>query len=165
MESEDLLIRLITEDPINCIKIVIVFVVLIISWKLIDPIYDKVDYLLSRERKRDIALSRGREHVIDAKLVKYSHHYSRSGNHGGYDTHATYEYVIDGQTKVYKALFLRCGIPPEILKLYWIDNLNKPFAVDDYHYETIHRGIPRFIFTFLPMIIAGAVALILKVHI
>lgn len=165
MESKELLIKLITDDPINCIKIVIVLGVFVVSWKLIDPIYDKVDYFLSRKRKRDIALSRGREHVIDAKLVKYSHHYRPNGNHGGYATHVTYEYVIDGQTKVHKALFLRCGIPPEILKLYWIDNPNKVFAVDDYHYETIHRGIPKFFFTFLPMIIAGAVALILKVHI
>lgn len=138
-------------SPWAVLKIGLAIVVLIAGYIVVFPIYCKVDYFLSWNRKRDIAVSRG--HVVNAKRVKYAV--------GDDDSHASYEYMIENQKKVYKALFNNRVVPPENLQLYWIDNPRKIFAVEDYHYEVFSRGIPLLFLSSLPWILAGIVLYLL----
>ena len=161
-ELGDALRHMFTDDPINWLKFALVFATLIVGFIIVLPIYKKVDYYISRERKRDIALSRG--HVLDAKLVKYRQDFDESDT-GWRDwyTHATYEYVVDGQTKKYRAIFKHGGSPDPILHLYWIDNPRKVFAVDDWHYEN-HKAIILIPIMLFPWVMAGLVMYLLKLH-
>ena len=59
--------RVFTDDPVNWVKWAVVFAVLILGYVVAIPLYRKVSYRLSWERKRDIA--RSRNHVLKAKLV------------------------------------------------------------------------------------------------
>lgn len=136
-----------TAGPEMVLKSGVVIVVLVVGYIIIFPIYCKVNYLLSWERKRDLAISRG--HVIEAKRVKYA------VGAGDDDSHATYEYIIENQRKVFRALFINRYIPPETLQLYWIDNPRKVFAMEDYHYDVFSRGIPLLFLIALPWILAG----------
>lgn len=138
-----------TSGPEMGLKSGIVIAVLVIGYIIIFPIYCKVDYLLSWERKRDLAISRG--HVIEAKRVKYA------VGAGDNDSHATYEYIMKNQKKVFRALFINRFIPPETLQLYWIDNPRKVFAMEDYHYGVFSRGIPLLILIAMPWLLAGVV--------
>ena len=158
----DALRHMFTDDPVNWLKFALVFATLIAGYIIIFPIYKKVDYYISRERKRDIALGRG--HVIDARLVKYYQDYDESGT-GWRDwyTHATYEYVMEGQTKKYRAIFHHGGDPDPILHLYWINDPRRVFAVDDWHYEN-HKAIFLIPLVLFPWLAAALVMYALQLH-
>ena len=161
-ELGDALRHMFTDNPVNWFKFALVFAILVVGYIIALPVYKKVEYYISRERKRDIALSRG--HVIDAKLVKYWQDYDESDT-GWRDwyTHATYEYVMGDQTKKYRAIFRNGGSPDPILHLYWIDNSRKVFAVDDWHYEN-HKVIILIPIMLFPWVMAGLVLYLLKLH-
>ena len=68
MNTKEAFVRLFTDDPINWIKWGLVFAILIGGYILAVPLYRKISYLLSIERKRDIAKSKN--HIVKATLVK-----------------------------------------------------------------------------------------------
>ena len=85
MDLKEAFYRFFTDDPVNWIKWGIVFAVLILGYVVAVPLYKKIYYRLSWERKRDIA--RSRDHVIRAKLVKKY----PTGEVANYNWHATYQ--------------------------------------------------------------------------
>ena len=59
--------RTFTDDPVNWIKWGIVLAVFVIGYVVAIPIYGKIRYHISWERKRDIA--RQRNQMIEATLI------------------------------------------------------------------------------------------------
>lgn len=138
-----------TIGPENGIKVAVMFVVLILGYIIVIPILVKVLHLISWERKRDIALSKG--HVIEAKLVKRSW----SGEAGKYDWIATYEYVRDNQIRRYRAFFKEPTSPRNILHLYYIDDPRKLFTDEESHGS--REGVLVLLFLAVPWVLAGIV--------
>lgn len=143
-------------DPVNWVKWVIVYAVLIIGYIVMFPIYKKVSYFISYRRKRDIAMSRN--HVIQAKRIKSY----VSIEDSDYSCHGTYTYIVDGKEKKYRALFKNTRHAPVILYLYYVDNPKKVFAYDEYHWQN-HKGIILLILIAIPWILAAVTMLVLKV--
>ena len=139
--------RVFTDDPVNWVKWAVVFAVLILGYVVAIPLYRKVSYRLSWERKRDIA--RSRNHVLKAKLVKKR----PSGEVSSYDWHAAYRYSLEGKEKQYRAFFKHPSTPPLILYLYYIENPKKVFCYEEYHWEN-HKAVILFPLMFLPWILA-----------
>lgn len=162
-ELGDTLRHMYTDDPTNWLKFALVFAILVVGYIIILPVYRKVSYYLSYERKKDIALSRG--HVTEAKLVKYRKSWddSDTGARTWYIINATYEYVMGGQTKKFRAQFKGAGQPPQNLSLYWINNPRKVFAVDEYHYEN-HKAFILMPIMLFPWVMAGLAFYLLKLH-
>lgn len=145
-----------TDDPVNWIKWIIVFAVLIGGYFIAVPLLSKVEYRLSRERKRDIA--RSRNHIIEANLVdKY---YTGEGVDRHW--HATYEYTWNGKTKRYRAMFVRDQRPRCRLYLYYVDNPKKLFSCEEYRWEN-YKGVIFFPLMFLPWMLAILAILLLKI--
>ena len=67
MELREAFYRTFTDDPVNWIKWIAVLAILVLGYVIAIPIYGKVSYRLSWERKRDIAKSRN--HIIQARLI------------------------------------------------------------------------------------------------
>ena len=88
MGIQEALTGVFTDDPLNWVKWSAVFAVLILGYVVAVPAYKKFAYLLSWERKRDIA--RSRNHIIEAALLKKH----RSGEVSHYDWHAVYRYTV-----------------------------------------------------------------------
>ena len=107
------------------------------------PLYKKVSHGVSWERKRDIAKSR--DHVIKASLADKH----PSGEVSRYDWHATYHYTIDGKERQYTAYFKHPSTPPLYLYLYYVDDPDKLFSCEEYHYEN-HKGLLLLPVIFLP---------------
>lgn len=157
MSIKDGLITLFTNGPINWIKWGVVFAILIGGYIFTVPLFSKISYRLSWERKRDIAKSRN--HVIKADLVKKF----PSGEVGRYDWHATYRYEFEGAVQQYHALFINPQVPPRCLHLYYLENPHKLFSFDEYHYEN-HKAIILLPVYFLPWILAAAAIVLLKIE-
>ena len=139
-----------TDDPVNWVKWVIVLIVFIAGFfvafkveKLFAPILE------SRERKKQIAIERG--NVIEAKLLTSSR---RSYRKEGVDEWwGKYEYTVGGRTKIYHATFYHIS-PPHVLRLYYVNNPQKLFSMEEYRYE-LGKGLLLFPIRFLPFILGG----------
>ena len=68
MGTKEAFYDLFTDDPVNWIKWGVVFVILILGYVAAVPLYKKIHYLLSWERKRDMARNQG--HVIQGDSCK-----------------------------------------------------------------------------------------------
>ena len=157
MGIKEALISLFTDDPLNWIKWGVVFAVLIAGYVIAIALYKKISYHLSWERKRDIAKSRG--HIIKATLTNKH----PSGEVAHYNWHAVYHYTLQGEARHYTAYFKHPATPPLFLYLYYIDNPNKLFSCDEYHYEN-HKGLILFPVIFLPLILAVGAMFLLGVE-
>ena len=153
MSIQEALITMFTDDPINWLKWAIVFAVLIGGYAVAVPLYKKVSHGVSWERKRDIAKSR--DHVIKTALADKH----PTGEVSRYDWHATYHYTIDGEERQYTAYFKHPSTPPLYLYLYYVDDPDKLFSCEEYHYEN-HKAILLLPVIFLPWILA-CIALVL----
>ena len=157
MSIQEALITMFTDDPVNWLKWAIVFAVLIGGYAIAVPLYKKVSHGVSWERKRDIAKSR--DHVIKASLADKH----PSGEVSRYDWHATYHYTIDGKERQYTAYFKHPSTPPLYLYLYYVDDPDKLFSCEEYHYEN-HKGIVMLALTALPWALAVAAMFLLKIE-
>lgn len=151
------LTQLFTDDPVNWVKWGVVFLVLILGYVVAVPLYKKVHYAMSFERKRDVA--RSRNHVIEATLLKKR----PRGEVANYNWVATYRYTIDGAEKQYTAYFKHPQTPPLRLYLYYLKNPNRLFSYDEYHWES-HKGLLLLPLIFLPWILALLAMWILKIE-
>lgn len=155
-EIQEVLLQAYSTDPVNWAKWIAVYAVLIIGYIAIFPIYKKVSYFMSYQRKRDIALSR--DHVIQAKRIKSY----VSGEASNYSCYGTYTYTLDGKEKKYRALFKNTRHAPTILYLYYVDTPKKIFAYDEYHWQN-HKGIVLLFLIAIPWILAAFTIIVLKV--
>ena len=105
-----------------------------------------------------IHISRSRDHVIKAALVKKH----PKGEVGKYDCSATYHYELQGEEREYHAYFKEPTRPPVYLYLYYLDNPRKLFSVEEYHYEN-HKAILLLPVIFLPWILALAAMFLLNI--
>ena len=147
MGTKEAFYDLFTDDPVNWIKWGAVFVILILGYVAAVPLYKKIYYRLSWERKRDIARNQG--HVIQATLVKKH----PTGEVSNYNWRATYQYTLDGQKRQYKAYFKQPSSPPLRLELYYLKSPDSLFSYDEYHWEN-HKGLILFPVILLPWILA-----------
>ena len=160
MSIQEALITMFTDDPINWLKWAVVFAILIGGYAIAVPLYKKVSHGMSWERKRDIAKSRN--HVIKASLVDKH----PSGEVSRYNWRAVYRYTVEGEERQYTAHFKHDGeerqyaahfkhpaTPPLYLYLYYVDDPDKLFSCEEYHYEN-HKGLLLFPVIFLPWILA-----------
>jgi len=99
-----------------------------------------------------------RDHVIKASLADKH----PSGEVSRYDWHATYHYTIDGKERQYTAYFKHPSTPPLYLYLYYVDDPDKLFSCEEYHYEN-HKGLLLLPVIFLPWILAGIALVLLGV--
>ena len=156
MSIQEALITMFTDDPVNWLKWAVVFAVLIGGYAVAVPLYKKVSHGMSWERKRDIAKSR--DHVIKAALAD-KHPTSEVSR---YNWHAAYRYTIDGKERQYTAHFKHPATPPLYLYLYYVDDPDKLFSCEEYHYEN-HKGLLLLPVIFLPWILAGIALVLLGV--
>ena len=156
MSVREALVGLFTDDPINWIKWAAVFAVLIAGYIVAVPLYKKISRRLSIERKRDIAKSRN--HIIKASLI--SKH--PSGNVARHNWCASYRYTVQGHERQYAAYFKHPATPPLYLYLYYINDPNRLFSCDEYHYEN-HKSVLLFPVILLPWILACITLLLLRV--
>ena len=120
------------------------------------PLYKKVSHGVSWERKRDIAKSRG--HVIEASLTgKHP-----TGEVSRYNWRAVYRYTVADEERQYVAHFKHPATPPLYLYLYYVDDPDKLFSCEEYHYEN-HKGLLLFPIIFLPWILAVLALVLLGV--
>ena len=145
LSIQEALITMFTDDPVNWLKWAVVFAVLIGGYAVAVPLYKKVSHGMSWERKRDIAKSR--DHVIKAALA---------------DKHPTSEVSRDGKERQYTAYFKHPSTPPLYLYLYYVDDPDKLFSCEEYHYEN-HKGLLLLPVIFLPWILAGIALVLLGV--
>lgn len=145
--------ELFTDNPINWVKWGIVFVVLILGYVFIVKIGIKVIYLVSWERKGNIARAKG--HVIKAELIKKYRDEPLSDK-----WYAKYKYTVNGKTKKYHASFM--GEPPEVMDLYYKNSPRRVFGVEDEHYD-LFEGLVSVFITILPWILAVLAAILLKI--
>ena len=155
MGIKEALISLFTDDPLNWIKWGVVFAVLIAGYVIAIALYKKISYHLIWARKRDIAKSRG--HIIKATLTNKH----PSGEVAHYNWHAVYHYTLQGEARQYTAYFKHPATPPLFLYLSYIDNPNKLFSCDEYHYEN-HKGNILLPAIFLPWILAVGAMFLLR---
>lgn len=150
------------DNPINWLKWAACIAVLIITYIVAFKIYCKVEYFIGREKKRDKA--RALNHVMQGKLVKswVSRKDDSNNRYTAYTCHATYEYEINGKIKKYHAMFDNTKTAPRILHLYYINNPNRVFAVDDYHWDA-PKGLILAPIIFLPWICAALTAILVKI--
>lgn len=156
MTISEALTGVFTDDPINWIKWIIVFAVLIGSYFIAIPLYGRVSYALSLEKKRDIARDKG--HIHEAVLVKKW----PEGDVANYNWHATYRYSFQGREYKHNAFFKHPMTPPFRLHLYYIDDPLKTFSYEEYHYEN-HKAVILFPLMVLPWILAVAAMFILDI--
>ena len=146
MSIQEALITMFTDDPVNWLKWAIVFAVLIGGYAIAVPLYKKVSHGVSRD------------HVIKPSLADKH----PSGEVSRYDWHATYHYTIDGKERQYTAYFKHPSTPPLYLYLYYVDDPDKLFSCEEYHYEN-HKGLLLLPVIFLPWILAGIALVLLGV--
>ena len=156
LSIQEALVTMFTDDPINWIKRAVVFAILIGGYAVAVPLYKKVSHGVSWERKRDIAKSR--DHVIEASLTDKH----PTGEVSRYNWHAAYHYTINGEERQYTAYFKHPSTPPLYLYLYYVDDPDKLFSCEEYHYEN-HKGLLLFPVIFLPWILAVLALVLLGV--
>lgn len=154
----DGLTRLFTDDPVNWVKWAIVFAVFIGSYvvlirsKSVDRLYHKW------ERKRQKAERMG--HVVEGRLVKFT----RAGSDSGDSSSGAYEYEIDGVIREHRAIFDQYITPPQALRLYYINNPDRPFSTEEYHWDGF-RGCLLVILNFTPFLIGAFMVWLLGIDI
>ena len=153
----EILTQVFTDDPINWVKWLLVFAVLVGGYWLMIPIYAKVTYALSWDRKRDMAAARG--HVIPATMQSC---WRDRNAERGYDYHASYTYMLEGKVKTYQALFLHGGYPPRQMDLYYLRTPRRLFTPLEYHYEN-HKGLLLLPIVFGPWLLAAGAAWLLRI--
>ena len=142
-------------NPINMVKWGSVFVVIIVGYivliksKIIMRIVKKWEY------KRDIAISRN--HVVEAKLIS-EYPYGEAPN---YEWHAKYSYVIDGKELKHTAIFNNPARPPQILKLYYVNNPKRVFSEEEYIPKPLD-GIFVIVLALLPFVAGTFTAILLR---
>ena len=142
-------------NPINMVKWGSVFVVIIIGYivliksKIIMKIVKKWEY------KRDIAISRN--HVVEAKLIS-EYPYGEAPN---YEWHAKYSYVVDGKKLNHTAIFYEPARPPQVLKLYYVNNPQKVFSEEEYIAKPL-EGIFEIVLAILPIAAGIFTAILLR---
>lgn len=145
-------------SPINMVKWGSVFVVIIIGYivliksKIIMKIVKKWEY------KRDIAISRN--HVVEAKLIS-EYPYGEAPN---YEWHAKYSYVVDGKKLNHIAFFHEPARPPQVLKLYYVNNPKKVFSEEEYIAKPL-EGIFVIVLAILPFAAGIFTAILLRLQI
>lgn len=144
-------IQLFSNDPVVWFKWILVFLTIIIS--IIIRIKFKIDDKISPIYKLNKKVEKAREmnHVIEAKLIKKYVDFD-DNNRRTYS--GKYEYVIDGRTYNYTAIFYEEHYPPRILYLYYDKSPNKLFTNEEYHYYVL-KGIPLVILNFSPLFIGA----------
>ncbi|MDI9518037.1 MAG: hypothetical protein QM266_01780 [Bacillota bacterium] len=158
-EIKDGLIELFTDDPINWVKWIAVFTVLIATHFISVPLFNKVNYLLSWDRKGEKAKEKG--NVIEATLIDVWKEVTESS----WYYHATYEYIdLKGKKKKYYCFFIDPNYPSKKMELYYLDNPKKLFSVDEYHYEN-HKGIILIPIWVLPWVLAVITMMFLQIPI
>lgn len=157
MEIKEVLLEVFTDDPVNWIKWILVYMVLIFGYIAILPLYRKIGYWLSYHRKRELAESKG--HVFDAKMIE---HYSVD-NLKKRTRQATYGYMIQGQELRYRAKFKRPNKPPNALKLYYIDDPKKMFCCEEYHWQE-SKALSLLLVIFIPWILATLAMTLLAIE-
>lgn len=158
MDTREAFYDLFGDDPVNWMKWVVVFAVLILGYVIALPLYKKVEYRLSWDRKRDLA--RERDHVIEAVLEKKY----PSGEPGNYDWHAAYRYTVGGKQKKYNAFFKHPQTPPLRIFLYYLNNPGRVFSYEEYHYEN-HKAVLLLPVMLLPWILAILTFVVLGIEI
>lgn len=156
MDYQAAFYSLFTDDPVNWVKWVIVFVVLILGYRFAIPLLQKVSYRLGLDYKCDLARARG--HVIKSFIQEQ---YS-TGDPGHYNWHAKYQYSLDGKKRIYRAFFKHPNHPPRILYLYYVNNPRRLFARDEYHWSVLYGLVILFVI-FLPWILACATMVVLRI--
>ena len=157
MDVKQGLVALFGESPLNWAKWAVVFAVLVLGYAAAVPLSKKVAWRLGWARKRDIAKSRG--HSVPATMVEKHPH----GQPPHYNWHATYRYSMGGRQRQYHAYFKEPATPPLKLYLYYLNNPNKLFSYEEYHYEN-HKGIVMLALTALPWALAVAAMFLLKIE-
>lgn len=71
-------------------------------------------------------------------------------------------YTVGGEEKEYRAFFKHPGTPPFKLYLYYLEDPERVFSYDEYHYEN-HKGCLYAVISFLPWILAVLFLFILQV--
>lgn len=158
LSIQEALIPMFTDDPINWLKWAVVFVVLIGGYAVAVPLYKKVSHGVSWERKRDIAKSR--DHLIKATLVDKH----PTGEVSRYNWRAVYRYMVADEERQYVAHFKHPATPPLYLYLYYVDDPDKLFSCEEYHYEN-HKVIFLLPVICLPWILAGLALVLLGVDV
>mgnify|MGYP005806494795 FL=1 len=158
MDYQEAFVKLFTDNPVNWAKWVVVFVVLVLGYRISIPLFDKVSYRLGREYKRDLARKRG--HIIKAFILDQH----PSGDVGKYDWHAKYEYLLDGNKKVYRAYFNHPNCPPRVIYLYYVNSPKRLFSMDEYHWD-VPLGLIKLPIIFLPWILAVLTMVALQIPI
>ena len=116
------------------VKWAVVFAILIVGYAVAVPLYKKVSRGMSWKRKRAIAKSR--DYVIRAVLADKH----PTGEVSRYNWRAAYHYTIDGEKRQYTAYFKHPSTPPLYLYLYYVNDPDKLFSCEEYHYKN-HKGI------------------------
>lgn len=146
-------------DPINWLKWSVVFGVLILGYIMAFPVYKKVHYAISWDKKRDIAQSRG--HTIRATLV--SGNVILRDNRKDSRCRGRYTYTIDGRERFYNAIFSNTKHPPRLLDLYYVDKPKKVFSCQEYHWDN-HKALILAPVMLSPWILAIITMLALKIE-
>lgn len=150
-------IQLFSNNPVIWMKWILVFLTMIIS--IIIRIKFKIDDKISPMYKLNKKVEKAREmnHVIEAKLIKKYIDFD-DNNRRTYS--GKYEYVVDGNTYHYTAIFYQEQIPPRTLYLYYDKSPNKVFTNVEYHYYAL-KGLPLIILNFSPLLIGAFMVWIL----
>ncbi|MCD8248508.1 MAG: hypothetical protein LUC60_01390 [Lachnospiraceae bacterium] len=158
----DELINRITSNPVNAMKWVVVFVVLVLSHIPCIKLSKRMDYFIGWEKKRDRALLKG--HEITAKLVRGYKDYAVEGTVADRMAQGVYEYELNGELRKYRTHFQGRVSPPTVLKLYYLDNPRKVFSVEEYRWLDNLKALPGFFLAAMPWLIAAGVVILLRVE-
>jgi len=156
------LIAMFTDDPVNWVKWVVVFTVLIGCFILSAKIYGKIEYHLSVQKKADQARAKG--HVIEnAKRIKVrkkgTYQERKESNKTTYS--GIYRYTLDGKEKEYRAYFSN-NYPPETIDLYYKNSPRKLFSVEEYYWQP-HIGMLYMALIFMPFVLAAFTGMALNI--
>ena len=75
----------------------------------------------------------------------------------------SYRYTVEDKERQYDAYFKHPATPPLYLYLYYVDQPDRLFSCEEYHYEN-HKGLLLFPVIFLPWILAGLALVLLGVE-
>ncbi len=157
-ECLELLKEVLKNDPFFLLKWIMVFAVLIGSYRIVIPLFAKLEYLLSIERKRDIAIER--DHIIPAYLESSRRSQDKDGN---WDLHAKYKYTINGKEKIFHGYFTNQRTPYRMINLYYLNNPKRVFCFEEYHW-TVPQGLLLLPVYFAPWFLAAFTMVVLNLH-
>lgn len=150
------LIRFFSDDPVNWAKWAVVWAVFVLSYVIIIKCKILVKIYRRGEHKREVAV--GKNHIVHAKL-KSAYPY---GDEAPFDWRATYICELNGRTLKYRTKF-HCD-PPKEIDLYYIDNSNKLYGMDETPGQNL-CGIIALIVVFLPFALAVLAGVLIGVKV